>query len=281
MVEIKRNENWEITNYDELLEWLSRNIRVIYQKEDYYYEKYKNRAGKELAKKFGTYSKYINSIKSSIFSRFLETRESIVDGNKVTYIIVANNTFFVNVHILISCGNDYISLVHVHKNSNIHTTCVEMEDSLVLPVIIDSHFCTRFLEYNTFSENWKYKMMEELGLCYNLPCMTSKGVEDNFVYPTNKEIITAERGIKDLNIDVKEDFDKFDEFLTKSCLYGTINSKDGYIMIPPRKGEFFLVKTYIKRNNLRPNQLDIIRYQHAATGVWLEDYFLEKKKEGF
>ena len=281
MIEIKRNESWEITNYDELLEWLRKNIEAIYQKEDYYYEKYMNKAGKELAKKFDTYTRYINSIKDAIYSKYIEIREISIDGNKVTYIVTANNTFFVNIHILISVGKDFISLVRVNKNPNIHTSYIEMEDSVVLPVIIDSHFCTRFLEYNTFSENWKYRMMEELGLYYNLPCMTSKGIEDNFVYPTNKEVIAAERGIKDLNIDVDEDYKKFTEFLTKSCLYGTIHSKDGYIMIPPRKGEFFLVKTYIKRHNLKPNQLDIIQYQRAATDLWLEDYFLEKKKEGF
>ena len=281
MIEIKRNSDWKITNYDEILEWLKRNIKEIYQKEDYYYDKYHRKSGKSLVKQFETYENYVNSLSNTIYSKYIDTREVMIDGNKVTYIITANNTFFINTHILISIGNDYLALIRVNKNPNISTAFVELEDSVVLPVIIDSHFCTRFLEYNTFSEGWKFKMMEELGLNYNLPCMTAKRIEDDFVYPTNADIINSEKSIDDLDINVEEDHRRFTDLLTKSCIYGTVHSGDGIVMIPPREGEFFVVKTYIKKSRLKKNQLEIIKYQKAATDLFLKEYYSEKKKEGY
>lgn len=263
MIEIKRDGDWNITNFKEIQEELSKIGKKLLEKWEYYIDKYNNACCRALIKKFRSLEKAIEeAFNGNVYSKCIETREIIIDGVNVNFFISASNFRGIHIHVYVPSGDDiiYLQFVNNQYNNRGLPRIVLTEGLYVLPIIIESHACKRFLEYNSLRSNWKFDMMEDLGIMYQLPCMINN-IEDDFVYPTNSDIINLETSMKDLAMDSDKDFQEALRRVMKSCLYGTIHTRNGFIMIPPKEGKLFVVKTFIEGRKLKERQKEIIYLQ--------------------
>lgn len=258
MIEIKfgRDENGAeiVLNKREIYESLEKLIPELNEKMNYYLDRY----GKEAEQK-------VFSCNASSRPVFIRSRETTVRGEKVKFFINAITNLehiYSTAHILILADKKNKILMFITKNPECSRSELALPFSsnglYVIPIIIQDHFITRFLERRTYREDWEWEMIDEIDLFnLNVNCVYR---EDDFISPSNKELIE----MKELKIEIDKDGD-----LPLIYHSGIKRSRSGaaFIMVSPRQGDMYKIKTYIPKDKLKKNQLKILETQDLISTV--------------
>ncbi len=271
MIEIKfgRDENGTevVLNKDEVYKSLEKLIPELNEKMNYYLDRY----GKEAERKVFSCKAYSRPV-------FIRSREAIVRGESVKFFINAikgndwdcENNIYSTAHILISADRKNKILLFITKNPQCSSSELAIpfssEGLFVIPIIIQDHFITRFLERRTYKENWEWEMLDEIDLfSLNVNCVYR---EDDFVSLSNKELIE----MSEINIE-------FDEYGDLPIIYhsGIKRARSGaaFVMVSPKRGDMYKIKTYIPKDKLRKNQLKVLETQDQISEARREVFGVE------
>ena len=273
MIEIKRDSDHNITNFTEIKKELQDAAGEIHSKVSYYARRYYKKAGRAIIEQFGSAYNYRKESKEVIWWDLIDTRKIMINDLSVEFFIWSTMVQAIDIHILIETKSkkDYILLYYTgvgvsnEFGKEITLFIPGTPTARFIPIVVEDHFITRYLQRQEFEHNWKSKMMMDFGFLSDYVDRAGMIVGDDFKPLTNAEVIEAEKSISTL---IKEGntYEARDRII-RSCLYLASRLKFAFIMIPPTRDGMYVIKTYLVPEQLKERQKEILRYQEL---VWQE-----------
>ena len=252
MIELKFGRDKDgleiVLNKDEVYSGIEKMISELYRKMNYYVEKYDRQVDSKLPRA------------SDCPPKLIAIRDTVVCDENVKFFVVAALYCWrvcLTTHIVISL-KDRKNKIFLFFTKN--PACSESDLAIkvpnsvmyAIPIIIQDHFITRFLERRPYSKNWEWEMIDEIDpMNLNVNC---SGNPENWEAPTNQELIS----MKEVIPEITEDFD-----IPIVYHSGIKRTRSGgmFIMLSPKKGDMYKIKTYVPKDKLKKNQKEILDLQ--------------------
>ena len=267
MIRIKRNENWTISNYPEIMENLCGSADAMFGKFQYYMKKYSGQIKRTVLSEFGSYAGFRNS--KTLWYQLVDTRKIVLNDIPMTFYIWATTGHGVDIQILVETEDkkDYIIVFMTGAMGDGRglMPITGQEDVAFVPVIVEDHFIRRYLQRQTYDKEWKAKMMLDFAFLGDYLDQVRWEVTEEFSPLTTDELIKTKESILDLYNDGK--FEEVRDRLMRSCIISAAHKKFAFIMIPPKFGEMFVIKTFLEPSQLFDRQKEIVEFQ---TLMWFE-----------
>ncbi len=267
MIEIKRDSDYKITNFREIKKELQDSAGEIYDKLTYYARRYLKGVKKSINNQFDTYQDYKKASKESAWYNLIDTRKILINGINIEFFIWATTSYILDINMLIETKNkkDYIILFltgAIDRKEGGLITVPKEEKVGILPIIVEDHFITRYIQRQKFDGRWKVKMMLDFGFLSDYLNRARMVVDDKFEPLTNAELIGMKEPISSL-INNGE-IEKVRDRVFRSCLYVAFRAGFAFVMIPPKSDEMYVIKTYLVPEQLKERQKEVLYCQAMA-----------------
>lgn len=277
MLSVKRNESWEITNYEEIMNTLQGAAVDIKEKLDYYVRRYFKKVNKSIVDYWGNHIEFNRATRRlDLWYHLVDTRKILLHDMEMTFYIWATTGTGVDVHVLIETENkkDFIILFMtgtVQESRGILN--LNEKGVAFVPILIEDHFIKRYIERQPYKEDWKTSMVLDLAFLGDFVDQVRWEASDEFVPMSIDELKNTKESISSLYANKK--FDEVRDRLFRSCLFAAFQYKFALIMLPPKKNSMYTVKTFLEPGQLFDRQKEIVEFQHL---LWRD---IKKRCSGF
>ena len=268
MIEIKRDSDYKITNFREIKKELQDSAGEIYDRLTYYARKYLKGVKKSINNQFDTYQDYKKASKESAWYNLIDTRKILINGINIEFFIWATTSYILDINMLIETKNkkDYIILFLTgaidHEEEGGLIIVPREEKVGFLPIIVEDHFITRYIQRQKFDGRWKVKMMLDFGFLSDYLNRARMVVDDKFEPLTNAELIGMKEPI--FSLINNGEIEKVRDRVFRSCLYAAFRAGFAFAMIPPKSDEMYVIKTYLVPEQLKERQKEVLYCQAMA-----------------